>query len=55
MLARPEGDHHSLSSDDSLSRCRKKLRNDDNIQGEFRKIKSQTYEGEMNIGEKAEE
>ena len=27
----PEGDYHSISSDDSLSPCRKKLRNDDNI------------------------
>ena len=38
-----------------ISHCRKKQRNDDNLQGEFRKIKSLTYEGEMNTGEKAEE
>ena len=50
-----EGDYHSLSSDKSLSPCRKKLRNDDNIQGEFRKIKSSTYEGEMNMGQKSKE
>ena len=31
----PKGDYHSLSSDDSLSPCRKKLTNDDNLQGEF--------------------
>ena len=47
--------YHNLSSDNSLSPCRKKQRNDDNLQGEFRKIKSPTYEEEMNIGEKYEE
>ena len=51
----PEGDYHSLSSDDSLSPCIKKLRNDYNIKGEFRKIKSPTYEEEMNTWEKVEE
>ena len=51
----PEGDYHSISSNDSLSPCRKKLRNDDNIQGEFQKIKAPTYEGEMNSRKKAEE
>ena len=50
-----ERDCHSPSSDDSLFPCRKKLRNDYNLQGEFRKIKSPTYEGEMNIGKKVEE
>jgi len=54
-LEPPKGDYYGLSSDDSLSPWRKKLRNDDNLQGEFQKIKSPTYEGEMNIGEKAEE
>ena len=55
ILEPPEGDYHSPSSDDSLSRCRKKQRNYGNLQGEFRKIKSPTYEGEMNIREKAKE
>ena len=41
-LELPEGDYHSLSSDDSLSPCRKKLGNDDNLQGEFQKRKPQT-------------
>ena len=50
----PERDFHSPSSDDSLSPCKKKQRNDDNLQGEFRNIKSPTYEGEMNTGEKVE-
>ena len=27
----PEGDYHSISSDSSLSPCREKLRNDDNL------------------------
>ena len=54
-LEPPKGDYYSLSSDDSLSPWRKKLRNDDNLQGEFPKTKSPTYEGEMNIGEKFEE
>ena len=30
-------------------------RNDDNHQGEFRKIRAPTYEGEVNMGEKDEE
>ena len=50
-----EGDYHTISSDDSFSPSRNKLRNDGNLQGEFQKIKSPTYEGEMNTGEKAEE
>jgi len=54
-LEPPKGDYYGLSSDDSLSPWRKKLRNDDNLQGEFQKIKSPTYEGEMNIVEKVEE
>ena len=48
-------DYHSLSSDNSLSPSTKKQRNDDNRQGEFRKIRNPTYEGEMNTGEKDEE
>ena len=36
---------HNPSSDDSLSPCRNKHRNDDNFQGEFKKIKAPTYEG----------
>ena len=32
-----EGDHHSPSSDDSLSPCRKRQRNDDNLQGSSEK------------------
>ena len=51
----PERDYHSLSSDNSLSSYRKKQRNDDNLQGEFRKIRSETYEGEMNTEENSEE
>ena len=50
-----EGYYHTPSSDYSLSPCRKKQRNQDNLQGDFRKIKAPTYEGEMNIGEKDEE
>ena len=50
----PERDYHSLSSDNSLSPCRKRQKNDDNLQGEFRKIKDPTYEGEMNTKEKDE-
>ena len=42
-------------TDISLSPCRKKQRNDKNLQGEFRKIKSPTYEGEVNTWEKVEE
>ena len=51
----PEGDYHSPSNDESLSRCREKPRNDDNLQGNFRKIRDPTYEGEVNMGEKDEE
>ena len=47
----PERDYHNPSSDDSLSPSRKKRRNDDNLQGEFRKKKSPTYEGDMNTRE----
>ena len=36
-LEPPKGDYYGLSSDDSLSPWRKKLRNDDNLQGEFQK------------------
>ena len=54
-LETPKGDHHSPSSDDSLSPCRKKQRSNDNLQGEFRKIRAPAYEGEVNIGEKDEE
>ena len=50
-----EGDHHSPSSDDSLYPQRKKQRRNDSIQGEFRKIRAPTYEGEVNTREKAEE
>ena len=50
-----EGDYHSPSSDDSLSPWRNIQRNDDNLQGEFRKIKAPTYEGEMNTRDKAKE
>ena len=51
----PERDYHNLSSDISLSPCINKQQNDDNLQGEFRKIRSPTYEGEMNTREKVEE
>ena len=54
-LEPPERYYHSHSSDNSLSPCRKKLSNDDNLQGEFRKIRAPTYEGKMNTREKAEE
>ena len=50
----PERDYHRISSDNSLSPCRNKKRNDDNLQGGFIKIRSPTYEGEMNMGEKYE-
>ena len=50
-----KGDHHSPTSDDSLSPMRKRQRSDDSLQGEFRKIRAPTYEGEVNTGEKAEE
>ena len=51
----PKRDYHSISSDNSLSPYRKRQKNDDKLQGEFQKIKSPTYEGEMNIGDKDEE
>ena len=50
-----KGDHHSPSIDDSLSPRRKKQRSNDNLQGEFRKIRAPTYEGEVNTREKDEE
>ena len=50
-----EGDHHNPSSDDSLYPCINKQRSDDNVQGDFRKIRAPTYEGEVNMGEKVEE
>ena len=50
-----KGDHHSPSSDGSLSPRRKKQRRNDSIKGEFRKIRAPTYEGEVNTREKAEE
>ena len=40
--------YHNLSSDNSLSPCKKKQRNDGNLQGEFRKVRAPTYEGCMN-------
>ena len=48
----PKGDHHSPSIEDSLSPHRKKQRSNDSIQGEFRKIRAPTYEGEVNTREK---
>ena len=50
-----ERDYHSISSDNPLYHYIKKQSNDDNLQGEFKKIKSQTYECDMNTEEKAEE
>ena len=50
-----KGDHHSPSSDGSLSPCRKKQRSNDSLQGGFRKIRVLTYEGEVNTREKDEE
>ena len=50
-----KGDHHSPSSDDSLSPRRNKQRSNDSLQGEFRKIRALTYEGEVNTREKVEE
>ena len=41
-----KGDHHSPSSDDSLSPRRKKQRSNDSLQGKFQKIIAPTYEGE---------
>ena len=51
----PKGDHHSPSNDDSLSLGKRKQISDDNLQGEFRKIRSPTYEGEVNLGIKDKE
>ena len=51
----PERDHHNNSSDNSHFPCRKKQRNYGNLQREFKKIKSPTYEGDMNTWEKATE
>ena len=50
-----KGDHHSPSSDDSLSPRRKKQRSHDSLWGEFRKIRAPTYEGEVNTRKKDEE
>ena len=50
-----KGDHHSPSSEDSLSPRRKKQKSNDSLQGEFQKIRALTYEGEVNTREKAEE
>ena len=47
-----KGDHQFLSSDDPLSPRRKRQRSDDSLQGEFRKIRAPTYEGEVNTREK---
>ena len=54
-LEASKGYHHSPSSEDSLSPCRKKQRSNDSLQGGFRKIRAPTYEGELNTGEKGEE
>ena len=51
----PEGDYHSPSSDDSLSPYIMKQINDDNFQGDFRKIRAPTYDREVNMAEKVEE
>ena len=45
-----EKEYHSCSSEGSLSPCIKRHKNDDNLQVEFWKIKSPTYEGEMKSG-----
>ena len=50
-----ERDYNNISSDNPLSPWRKSLKLDANLQRVFRKIKSPTYEGEMNTGEKVEE
>ena len=50
-----KGDHHSPASDDSLSPQRKRQRNDDSLQREYRKVRAPTYEGEVNMREKDEE
>ena len=51
----PKNEHHNSSSEGSLSPCRKRQKNDGNLKGDSLKIKSQTYEGEMNTEEKDEE
>ena len=51
----PKGDHHSPSSDVSLSPRIKKQRSYDSLQGDFRKIRAPTYEGEVKTGEKDQE
>ena len=51
----PEQVYHSPSSDNSISPCRNKQRSDDNLQGELRKIRALTYEGEVKTREKVEE
>ena len=51
----PKGYHDSPSSEDTLSPHRKKQRSNYNPQGEFRKIRAPTYEGEVNTGEKDKE
>ena len=48
-------DHHNPFSGDSLSPQRKKQKSNNSLQGEFRKIRALTYEGEVNMGEKVEE
>ena len=50
-----EEEYQSSSSDGSPSPCKKTQKNDDILQGEFRKIKAPNYEGEMNTEEKTEE
>ena len=50
-----KGDNDSAASDDSLSPWRKRQRSDDSLQGEFQKIISPTYEGEVNTRERAKE
>ena len=51
----PEERYHNPSSDNFISQCRKKQRSDENLEGEFRKIRAPSYEGEVNMGEKDEE
>ena len=48
-----KGYNHIPFSNDSLSPRRKKQRSNDSLQGDFRKIRAPTYEGEVNIGEKS--
>ena len=49
-LEATKGYHHSPATGDSLSPRRKRKRSDDILQGEFRKIRARTYEGELNTG-----